>query len=58
MSSDRTNKFKVGITVVIALFILLYGIVFLKDFKVGIETYDLVVYFHDVNGLKEETRSA
>jgi phospholipid/cholesterol/gamma-HCH transport system substrate-binding protein len=53
MSSDRTNKFKVGITVVIALFILLYGIVFLKDFKVGIETYDLVVYFHDVNGLKE-----
>jgi len=53
MSSDRTNKFKVGITVVVALFILLYGVVFLKDLRVGIETYDLVVYFQDVNGLKE-----
>jgi phospholipid/cholesterol/gamma-HCH transport system substrate-binding protein len=53
MNSDRTNKFKVGITVVIAMFILLYGVVFLKDFKLGIETYDLVVYFQDVNGLKE-----
>jgi phospholipid/cholesterol/gamma-HCH transport system substrate-binding protein len=53
MSSDRTNKFKVGITVVIALFILLYGLVFLKDLRVGIQTYDVVVYFQDVNGLKE-----
>jgi len=53
MSSDRTNKFKVGITVVVALFILLYGVIFLKDLRVGIETYDLVVYFQDVNGLKE-----
>jgi phospholipid/cholesterol/gamma-HCH transport system substrate-binding protein len=53
MSSDRTNKFKVGITVVIALFILLYGLVFLKDLRVGIQTYDVAVYFQDVNGLKE-----
>ena len=53
MNSDRNNKFKVGITVVVALFILLYGVIFLKDFKLGIETYDLVVYFQDVNGLKE-----
>ena len=53
MNSDRTNKFKVGITVVIALFILLYGLVFLKDLRLGIETNDLVVYFQDVNGLKE-----
>ncbi len=53
MSTDRTNKFKVGITVVIALFILLYGIVFLKDLRLDVETYDLVVYFNDVNGLKE-----
>jgi phospholipid/cholesterol/gamma-HCH transport system substrate-binding protein len=53
MSSDRTNKFKVGITVVISLFILLYGLVFLKDLRLGIETNELVVYFQDVNGLKE-----
>jgi phospholipid/cholesterol/gamma-HCH transport system substrate-binding protein len=53
MNSDRTNKFKVGITVVIALFILLYGVIFFKDFKIGTESYDLVVYFQDVNGLKE-----
>ncbi len=53
MSSDRTNRFKVGITVVIALFILLYGLAFLKDFRLGVETYQLTAYFHDVNGLKE-----
>jgi phospholipid/cholesterol/gamma-HCH transport system substrate-binding protein len=53
MSSDRTNKFKVGITVVISLFILLYGLVFLKDLRLGIETNEIVVYFQDVNGLKE-----
>ena len=53
MSSDRTNKFKVGITVVISLFILLYGLIFLKDLRLGIETNELVVYFQDVNGLKE-----
>ena len=53
MNSDRTNKFKVGITVVIALFILLYGLVFLKDLRLGIQTNDIVVYFQDVNGLKE-----
>lgn len=53
MSSERTNKFKVGITVVIALFLLLYGIVFLKDLRLDVESYDLVVYFTEVNGLKE-----
>jgi phospholipid/cholesterol/gamma-HCH transport system substrate-binding protein len=53
MNSERTNKFKVGITVVISLFILLYGLVFLKDLRLGIETNELIVYFQDVNGLKE-----
>lgn len=53
MSSDRTIRFKVGITVVIALFILLYGLAFLKDFRLDVETYEVTAFFNDVNGLKE-----
>jgi phospholipid/cholesterol/gamma-HCH transport system substrate-binding protein len=33
--------------------IVLFGIAFLKETKIGIDTNDLVVYFNDVNGLKE-----
>jgi phospholipid/cholesterol/gamma-HCH transport system substrate-binding protein len=50
---DRTRvRFKVGITVAVSIFILIYGISFLKDFRVGISTNDITVYFKDVNGLK------
>lgn len=53
MNRTRSNYLKVGITVLISVFILLYGIAFLKDFKADFETNDLVVYFAEVNGLKE-----
>lgn len=50
---DRTRvRFKVGVTVAVSVFILIYGISFLKDLKVGISTNDITVYFKDVNGLK------
>lgn len=51
LSSKR--NFKVGVTVVASVFILLYGITFLKQIKFGLETNALSVYFQDVNGLKE-----
>jgi phospholipid/cholesterol/gamma-HCH transport system substrate-binding protein len=53
MNRNRIINLKVGITVIISIFILLYGIAFLKDFKVNLRTNDLVVYFSDVNGLQE-----
>jgi phospholipid/cholesterol/gamma-HCH transport system substrate-binding protein len=53
MNRTRSNYLKVGITVLMAIFILLYGIAFLKGFKVDLETNDLIAYFADVNGLKE-----
>ncbi len=53
MTINAKRNFKVGITVVVSVFIVLYGIVFLKDIKIGLETRDLTVYFTDVNGLKE-----
>ncbi len=53
MNRTRSNYLKVGITVLMSVIILLYGIAFLKDFKVNLQTNDLVVYFTDVSGLKE-----
>jgi phospholipid/cholesterol/gamma-HCH transport system substrate-binding protein len=53
MTVNSKRNLKVGITVVTSFVILLYGIAFLKDIKLGIETYDLTVYFRDANGLKE-----
>jgi phospholipid/cholesterol/gamma-HCH transport system substrate-binding protein len=53
MNRTRSNYLKVGITVVLSVVILLYGIAFLKSFKIDVETNDLVVFFYDVNGLKE-----
>lgn len=53
MNRTRSNYLKVGITVLMSVIILLYGIAFLKDFKINLLTNDIVVYFTDVNGLKE-----
>lgn len=53
MDKDKKTLLKVGITVILSVIILLWGIAFLKDLKFGLETNDLVVYFSDVNGLKE-----
>jgi phospholipid/cholesterol/gamma-HCH transport system substrate-binding protein len=53
MDKDKKTLLKVGITIVVSVIILLYGIAFLKDLKFGLATNDLTVYFADVNGLKE-----
>jgi phospholipid/cholesterol/gamma-HCH transport system substrate-binding protein len=53
MKNDKRVLLKVGLTVIISILIVLFGIAFLKDLKFGIETNDLIVYFSDVNGLKE-----
>jgi phospholipid/cholesterol/gamma-HCH transport system substrate-binding protein len=53
MPKEKKTVLKVGITVTVSIIILLYGVAFLKDLKVGIQTNDLTVYFSDVNGLKE-----
>lgn len=53
MNRDKKTLVKVGITIVVSLIMVLYGVAFLKDLKFGIETNDLSVYFADVNGLKE-----
>ena len=53
MKRNRITNLKVGITVIVSIFILLYGIAFLKDFKINLATNDVIVYFSDVNGLKE-----
>jgi phospholipid/cholesterol/gamma-HCH transport system substrate-binding protein len=53
MTDKRKVNLKVGITVVISILILLYGIAFLKEFKIAINENDYVVYFKDVINLKE-----
>lgn len=53
MNEISKIRIKVGVTVTVVLIILIYGISFLKDFKLGIETNELTVYFRNVNGLKE-----
>lgn len=53
MKNDKRILLKVGITAITSILILLIGVAFLKDAKVGIETNDYTVYFSDVNGLKE-----
>lgn len=53
MTNTTKRNLKVGITVIISIVILLFGVAFLKDIKVGLETNDMTVYFMDVNGLKE-----
>lgn len=53
MDKDKKTLLKVGITVVVSIIILLWGVAFLKNLKIGMETNDLTVYFSDVNGLKE-----
>lgn len=53
MDKDKKTLIKVGITMVVSILLLLWGIAFLKNLKFGLETSDLTVYFSDVNGLKE-----
>lgn len=53
MDKDKKTLVKVGITILVSIIILLYGIAFLKDLKFGMETNTLKVYFSNVNGLKE-----
>jgi phospholipid/cholesterol/gamma-HCH transport system substrate-binding protein len=53
MDKDKRTLLKVGISIVGSIILLLWGVAFLKDLKFGVETNDLVVYFSDVNGLKE-----
>ena len=53
MEKDKKTLLKVGITVVVSIILLLWGVAFMKNLKFGLETNDLVVYFSDVNGLKE-----
>jgi phospholipid/cholesterol/gamma-HCH transport system substrate-binding protein len=53
MDKDKRTLLKVGISIVVSIILLLWGVAFLKDLKFGVETNDLVVYFSDVNGLKE-----
>ncbi len=53
MENPRKVYLKVGITIVIAVLIFLYGIAFLKEFKLNLNEYDVSAYFHDVIGLKE-----
>jgi phospholipid/cholesterol/gamma-HCH transport system substrate-binding protein len=53
MDKDKRTLLKVGITLVVSLIILLWGIAFMKNLKFGLETNELTVYFSDVNGLKE-----
>lgn len=53
MENRRKVYLKVGITIVIAVLILLYGIAFLKEFKLNLHEYEVSAYFHDVIGLKE-----
>src|SRR4030095_16022632 len=50
---DKRTLLKVGLTVIISILIVLYGVAFLKDAKFGLQTNDLIVHFNDVNGLKE-----
>lgn len=53
MNKDKKTLLKVGITVIVSIVIVLWGVAFMKDLKFGLETNDLTVYFSDVNGLKE-----
>src|SRR5258706_5754771 len=53
MTNNTTRNLKVGITVMVSAIILIFGVAFLKDLKIGLETNDYVVYFKEVNGLKE-----
>jgi phospholipid/cholesterol/gamma-HCH transport system substrate-binding protein len=53
MNKNKIINLKVGVTVIVSVVVLLYGIAFLKDFRIDIQTNDLVIYFSDVNGLKE-----
>lgn len=53
MTDTSKTRMKVGVTVFAAILILLFGVSFLKDLKLGLETNELTTYFKDVNGLKE-----
>lgn len=53
MKNDKRILLKVGLTVIVSILIVLFGIAFLKETKIGVLTNDYVVYFNDVNGLKE-----
>jgi len=53
MKNDKRILLKVGLTVIISILIVLFGIAFLKDLRFGLETNDITVFFGDVNGLKE-----
>ena len=53
MENNKKVNLKVGITVIVVIAILLYGVAFLKEYKFGVDTNEYTVYFTDVNGLKE-----
>jgi phospholipid/cholesterol/gamma-HCH transport system substrate-binding protein len=53
MEDTRKVNLKVGITVIVAVLILLYGLAFLKEFNLNLNEYEVSAYFHDVIGLKE-----
>jgi len=53
MNKNKIINLKVGVTVIVSVVVLLYGIAFLKDIRIDMQTNDLVIYFSDVNGLKE-----
>ena len=53
MKNDKRILLKVGLTVIISILILLFGLAFLKDLKYGVETNNITAYFENVNGLKE-----
>lgn len=49
----RKVNLKVGITVIISILILLYGVAFLKQFRLDLNENELSVFFQNTNGLKE-----
>lgn len=53
MEDTRKVNLKVGITVIVAILILLYGLAFLKEFQLNLNEYEISAYFKDVIGLKE-----
>jgi phospholipid/cholesterol/gamma-HCH transport system substrate-binding protein len=53
MENNKKVNIKVGITIIVTLAILLYGIAFLKEIKFGVDTNEYTVYFPEVSGLKE-----
>ncbi|MEJ2052549.1 MAG: MlaD family protein [Calditrichaceae bacterium] len=51
MKTEFTTEFKVGLTVIIATFILIFGIIWGKGFKLQTNKYQLSILFENVGGL-------